>query len=424
MDIRPFSGWHYRGPDVSTQIAPPYDVLNRKQKEDFLAGDSANIVAVDLPHVPPSGVGPDKVYRDAAKVMQMWQDQGVLCHDEKPAVYAYQQDYTWAGVSYSRRALLAGVHGTPLGVDVMPHEHTFAGPKADRLKLTTATRMQLSPIFGFFKDPSAGLIDRIWSRLPGDGPALTGTLEGVVNKLWVITDPGDLDDITSTLAAEKVYIADGHHRYTTALNYADALEQAGIIDPDHPARYVLFALVERDDPGLLVLPTHRVVRGLADFDPDALVAALGENFTVTPFTGLDDLSDADAFLAPQGEHALAMLAGDRVWTVRLKNPAAMEAACPDAHVAYRQLDVAILQALILDGPLQQWTTDETEITYTPHGNEAWSDVREGRAEAAFILQHTPLAAVQAIADANESMPHKSTYFYPKIATGMILKPLD
>lgn len=423
MDIRPFRGWHYRGPDISTQIAPPYDILHQADKDAFLAADPTNIVAVDLPHCPPKSVGPDECYKAAAKLLAKWQEEHVLYRDEKPALYAYEQSYTWGGRHFARRAMLCGVRATPLGVDVIPHEHTFAGPKADRLKLTTVTKTQLSPIFGFYEDP-IGVTEKLWAAAP-DEPTLTAELRGVTEKLWVVTDPATIKEIHAALKNTPVYIADGHHRYTTAMNFCHALRDGGLIDEEHEANFVLFALVARTDPGLLVLPTHRVIRGL---DPSFRFAELLErmkaDFDIRQITPPDDLSDADAFLEPYGRGAMSLLAGEDVWIAKLKSPDAMAKAAPDQCDAWRSLDVAVLHKLVIEKALAPWAPQEQNIEYTPNGNAARHAACSGDAQVVVVMQGTPLEAVEAVANAGEAMPHKSTYFYPKLATGMILKPVE
>ena len=423
MDIRPFRGWRFAGPEISSQIAPPYDVLQQADKDGFLAADATNIVAVDLPHMPPKTVGPDAAYQAAAKRLAQWQADGTLVQADAPAMYVYEQSYSWAGVEYVRRAVLAGVRATPLGEDVIPHEHTFDGPKADRLKLTQETHMQLSPIFGFYNDP-IGTVDVL--RASAGEPIVTAELQGVTEKLWAVTDAAAIGQVQDALANVPVYIADGHHRYTTAMNYRDQLRDAGEIDSEHEANFVLFALVAGDDAGLIVLPTHRVAAGLTDaFSPQALADALGDAFEVAPMADAAmDLSDADAALSPIGTHGMALAWQDQLWSIRLVNADAMTAVAPDQPQPWRDLDVAILQELILDRALTSFKSDDFQISYTPDGNAARSQVQSGQADAAFLLQSTAVAAVEAVADAPASMPHKSTYFYPKLATGMILKPVE
>lgn len=423
MDIRPFRGWHFPGSDVSSTIAPPYDILTQQNKDELLARNSDNIVAVDLPHVPPKDLGPDEAYLAAAKLLRDWQNSGVLVREQAPALYAYEQSYTWGGKTYARRAMFAGVRATPLGEDVIPHEHTFAGPKADRLKLTECTKTQLSPIFGFYNDP-IGVTDKLLSAAASE-PTIHGVLNGVTEKLWVIDDPQTVNDIQKALANVPVYIADGHHRYTTAMNYSKTLRDAGKIDADHEANFVLFALVARDDPGLLVLPTHRLVSGLSD---EATAAGLCEKLAPVFECGkIDasavDLADADAYLKPFGTGAMLLIDAREMWMIRLVDSAAMTAAAPDECDDWRKLDVAVLQKLIIDSALSEWKTGDFAVEYTPDGNMARDTVNDGGADIGIVMQGTPLSTVEKIANLGASMPHKSTYFYPKIATGMILKPL-
>jgi uncharacterized protein (DUF1015 family) len=427
VDIRAFRGWRFSaGPagEVSAQIAPPYDILSLQDKDALLARSATNIVAVDLPHVPPKELGPEAVYAAAAEILSDWKQSGVLVRDSRPALYAYQQTYTWDGRAYARRAILAGVRATPLGRDVIPHEHTFAGPKADRLRLTEKTKMQLSPIFGFYND-SAGASAALWGAAENRPPDLFGERGGVGEALWRIDDEAVIARVRTALADKPVYIADGHHRYTTAMNYADALRAAGEIDDHHEANFVLFALVARSDPGLLVLPTHRIVRGLNEhFSEDLLIRSLSDNFRIEGGPINSGRWAGGAVPSPSQPGVLGVLGRDRVWFCRLKDPVMMERARPDRSDAWRALDVAILHELILDRVLANWGGGEFDILYTPDATAAHRAVEGRNAEIAFLLHGTPLSAVQAVADAGESMPHKSTYFHPKLATGMVLKPLE
>ncbi|MFA6134067.1 MAG: DUF1015 domain-containing protein [Phycisphaerae bacterium] len=429
MEIRAFRGWRYRtapGGDISALIAPPYDILSDKDKQNLLARNDHNIVAVDMPHVPPKELGPDAVYQAAAKRLADWQAAGAVVQDE-PAIYAYQQEFSRAGRTYRRRAILCGVRATELGKDVIPHEHTFAGPKADRLRLTECTRTQLSPIFGFYNDPGRA-VETLLGEITRSAPDLQGTLGEVGEKLWVIRDPQRIAAIAAALKSEPVFIADGHHRYTTALNYRDRLAGGGKLRDDHEANFVMFALVAKDDPGLVILPTHRVISKLAaDFSIDKLVASAGD-FRWQRCEGPANFSipDADALLQPFGPTAMAFVApgGKDLWVATLANPAAMQAAAPEQLDAWRKLDVAILHKLIVEKALAPWTSAQTAIEYTPDSQAVVEACRAGRASLGICLQATPLEAVESIARAGASMPHKSTYFYPKLATGLVLKPLE
>jgi len=429
MEIRPFRGWRYRpvrGKDISPFLAPPYDVLSAQDKQELLARSDKNIVAVDMPYVPPKELGPDEVYQEAARRLEQWKADGVLVQDSAPCVYLYEQTYQWAGRTCVRTALIAGVRATAFGQDVMPHEHTFAGPKADRLKLMQLTRMQLSPIFGFYRDDTGQVVE-IVKDVTRTEPTAQGELRGVTEKVWALNKGAALRKLGDLLAVKKVYIADGHHRYTTAMNYRDQLLAEGRIDSEHEANFVQFALVSRDDPGMRILPTHRILRGLtSDFSLGKLIQATPEfcwrrcNFREA------DLADADAFLAPYGQAAMAFIESKptELWVARLEKPEAMREAAPDQLQAWRELDVAILHKLIIDKAMAPWRTEQTGIEYTPDGTLVASTMKQGKAQLGVCLQATALESVQTIADAGAVMPHKSTYFYPKLATGIVLKPIE
>ena len=422
MKIRPFCGWHYPAGDVSNVIAPPYDILDQGQKDALEAKSATNIVTIDLPFMPPKALGPEEVYIAAAKRLVEWQTSGVLVQDEAPAMYCYEQTYTWAGQTYTRRAILAGVFATALGEDVIPHEHTFDGPKADRLMLTQTTGTQMSPIFGFYDDPQK-CYDLLRAAAPAE-PTITGEMDDVKEALWVVTDEAAIATVQAALAETPAYIADGHHRYSTAMNHAKALREAGEIDAEHEANFVMFCLVARDDPGLLVLPTHRVLCGLVDgFSIESLVGKL-DGFEVQKLAPGADFTDADDALSEFGPATIALLIGEDAWALTLTDPQQMVAAAPDECDAWRELDVAILHTLLIEKALGEFQGPNFDIVYTPDGTIAKTMVTSGQADAALVLQGTPVSAVEAVADAGASMPHKSTYFYPKLATGIILKPIQ
>jgi uncharacterized protein (DUF1015 family) len=276
--IRPFAGIRYsrtKGFDLSNLIAPPYDVLDEAGKAALQHKHPNNIVTVDLPHLPAKTVGPDDAYARAAVTLKSWLSAGILERDSKPAIHAYAQTYAHGGRNFHRRGLIALVKLSPFGEGhVFPHEKTYPDAIQDRLKLTQATGVQLSPIFGLFSDPRSQVTTALFKGQ--SKPQVTATLDGVQNDLWSITDATTLNTIIDLLAARAIYIADGHHRYTMALQYQkDMIENnGGRLPPNHPANFCMFVLVAMQDDGLLILPTHRLIGGLSGFDIAAFKSAI------------------------------------------------------------------------------------------------------------------------------------------------------
>ncbi len=426
MEVHAFRGWRYAAGSVNADslLAPPYDVLSLADKDALLAGSDQNIVAVDLPVCPANQAGPDEVYTAAASLLEQWKQGGVLVQEDAPALYAYQQSYTWAGKDYVRRAMLCGVRGTALGEAVIPHEKTHAGPKEDRLKLTQKTNMQLSPIFGFYNDPAGKAAELLWSAISGE-PVVSGKLNGVDEKLWAVTDSDVIAQITEVLADAPAFIADGHHRYTTALNYRDGLP--GQIDAAHEANFVMFVLVPSDDPGLLVLPTHRLFNGLTEGVTAKAVVETAPEFTWTKHDrSAMSADDVEAILAEAGQKVIGLVdaASKDLWVGELTDLDAMAGAAPDQIQAWRDLDVSILQKLLIEKAFNPLKTDKFDFGYTAKTAEALDACDGGDVQLAALLVGVPLESVQKIGQAGAYMPQKSTYFYPKVATGMVLKPLQ
>jgi uncharacterized protein (DUF1015 family) len=429
--IRPFAGIRYStklGKDISKLIAPPYDVLDAKGKAALVAKDAHNVVSIDLPHVPPKQLGPPSAYEAAAKAMNDWLASGVLAKAPRQAVYPYEQTYTHAGKTYHRRGLICLVKLTPFGVDVIPHEKTYAGPIEDRLHLMHSTGAQLSPVFGLFMDPRDEIMKKVFGAVTQ--PMCEATLDGVRNRMWEIID-GELENhLQLDFRDKKIYIADGHHRYTTALHYQKQLEEknGGPLPPDHPANYCMFVLVNGEDPGLLILPTHRLVGGLKNWNVHSFLKLIEPDFeiTATPFGGelVDELANT---LSGYGKNSIGLYDGatKKVFVIRLKNDGVMKALEPEKSDAWRSLDVAILQRAIFDNVIAHHFTDGSEPVrgYTADENEVAPRIDRGEFQVAFILQSTPIRALAELGKVGEVMPQKSTYFFPKLATGMVINPL-
>ncbi len=415
-EIQPLRALHYdldvTGPlqDLAT---PPYDVIDPVQRAALAALSPYNAVHVDLP----TG---DEMYDDAASILEQWKADGALIRDDEPAYWAVIQDYTGPdGHALTRRGIFARVRVEEYGPGkIRPHERTHPGPKEDRLRLTRATKANLSPIFSLYDDPQ----NAAWSALePATRNAPFGEVtdaDGTVHRLWRIADPEAIATVTDALAASELLIADGHHRYETARVYADEIGGEG----DH--RYVLMCLVALQDDGLTVFPTHRLIRDTTEATRTALRDAIRENFTV------EEIATAD-LRPPDGNGPLTMGYIDghhnQAYRLTLKDQAIADAALPGMPDAYRHLDTAVLEALLLTGPLELTEDDISHLNglgYSRTDAEALELVQSGQYEAAFFLRASPVQQVRDVAATGVNMPPKSTYFFPKVLTGLLYNPLS
>jgi uncharacterized protein (DUF1015 family) len=415
-EVLPLQAVHYDLGKVAIAdvVAPPYDVIDDTQRTELAGRSPYNVVELDLPRDPGGG----DPYEHAAELLGQWTDQGVLARDTQPTIWALEQDYSAPdGSRLTRRGFLARVKLAPYGEGIRPHERTQPGPKEDRLRLTRATGHNLSPIFALHPGNA-------WQHLE---PSLGGDPWGEVtdgdettHRVWRIDDPAVQEAISGELADAELLIADGHHRYETSLAYQREVGEGG------PADYVLMALVSLEDPGLTVFPTHRLASGLAD-DP-AKQEALG--------TGLRELFDVEEVpmdrLDPAGEEGVGVFGYvdsqfERAYRLRLASNPALDQALAGRSEAYRTLDAAILEELVLKGILGMSAGDiaaKRGIGYTPSIDAARAKLDAGDYQAAFLLRPTPIEQVREVAAAGETMPPKSTYFFPKLLTGLVFNPLS
>jgi uncharacterized protein (DUF1015 family) len=418
-DVQPLRALHYDLGVVGSMqavTAPPYDVIDPDQRAALAERSPYNVVSIDLPE--PSEPGGDP-YAHAAELLERWQAEGAVVRDEEPALWALVQDYTGPdGAPRTRRGIFARVRVEDYGPGrIRPHERTHPGPKEDRLRLTRATRANLSPIFSLYADPEGGA----WGAVAPatEGPAF-GELtddEGTTNRLWRVADPDAIAAVQRTLADAELLIADGHHRYETARVYADEVGGEG----DH--RYVLMCLVALEDPGLEVFPTHRLIRDTTSETQEALAGALRESFDIAAI-------DQSQLRPPDDEGPFSMGYIDahfqRAFRLTLKDQAIADRALEGLPEPYRRLDTAILEALVLKGPLGLSEDDISHLRglgYSRTDEEALDLVVSGAYDAAFFMRATPVDQVQEIAATGRSMPPKTTYFFPKVPTGLLFNPL-
>ena len=420
--IRPFTAIRYarKFGDLSNLIAPPYDVLNEAQKAALQQRHPNNIVTVDLPYLPPKTVGPDEVYQRANTTLQSWLAAGILERDKRPALYPYAQTYQWGNRSFHRRGFLALVRLSPFGQgEVVPHEKTYPGAIEDRLKLMRHTGMQLSPVFGLFSDPRGEVNNLLYGQV--GKPEQSGTMEGVQNDVWAVPQAEIETQVIDALKKKPIYIADGHHRYTTALQYQKEIaeQHGGKLPPVHPANFCLFDLVPMQDDGLLILATHRLIGNLTNFDMTIFRSAVKEYFDIIETNLRPEQFEESA----TANHTFGLYEGAtrKLYLMRLRNDDILKPLMPNQSDAWRRLDVAILQHYLLDAVIQpEFAKGEVTKGYIANTLEIAPNVDGKRFQIALMLKSTPLSALEELGKHNEVMPQKSTFFYPKLATGMVI----
>jgi uncharacterized protein (DUF1015 family) len=426
-DVQPFRALHYdlgKVGGLAAVAAPPYDVIDEAMRAELLARSPYNAVAIDLPKPyglsGPVGEGGDP-YAEAAAKIEAWRAEGALVDDPEPAIWAIAQDYTAPdGSAHSRHGILVRVRVEDYDGSIRPHERTLPGPLKDRLDLTRATRHNLSPIFSLSTEDAWPLVEPAiagrepWGEVTDEG--------GTVNRVWRVGDPGIHAAVTELLSGAELLIADGHHRYETARAYRDEVgEERGGGGHD----YTLMALTGLADPGLTVFATHRLLSGFAG-DPERQ-ARLG--------AGLRELFDAEEIateeLDPTGEPGVGVFGfidshHKQAYRLRLKDVAALDAQLEGKPEAYRRLDSAILELLVLKGLAGLAEDDilaKRGIGYAKNVPDSLSLIEDGSYDVAFFLRPIPVDQVRAIAATEENMPPKSTFFFPKVMTGFVFNPV-
>jgi uncharacterized protein (DUF1015 family) len=425
-DISPFAGLRYatdRVGDLATVLCPPYDVIGEDERRELEARHPDNVVRLELPRG-----ADDARYTTAARLLGSWTAEGILRPDTREAFYLYEQQFGHGGQRYTRRGFFAAVRLEPFERRVvLPHEKTLSAPKEDRRRLLQATRTQISPVFGLYRD-AAGAARAIIDEAAEAAAAVDATTaDGVRHRLWPLTSAVALDGLRVLLADRQILIADGHHRYETMLGLAPELRPLDVAAGAAASDYVMMFLARAEDPGLLVLPTHRLVKDLTDFSFDGLLAAAAPAFDITP--GDETTAEAiEARLASDGASRVvfAVRAPGRKQTFwfALKPILDLSALGPPA---LRNLDVTVLHGVIL-GPLLRIDAEalakQSFLTYTHDTAEALARVDRGDVQAAFFMNPTKVEQVLAACEAGSVLPQKSTYFLPKLATGLVMYRLD
>jgi uncharacterized protein (DUF1015 family) len=421
VDLRPFRAVRYTpaaGP-MEQLVCPPYDVISAAQERALLARNANNMVRLELAEV--SGDAPPTRYSDAAAAYAAMQADGLLARDEAPAYYLLRQRFSVDGHTHERWGLLGALKAEELGTGVLPHEDTAPGPKADRLALMEATGANFSPIMLLYRDPS-GAVDAARRKAAAGAPLADFTADdGQGYALWRVDDPAALEAIGTALAAQPAYIADGHHRYETAVVYAGRHPEGG----EAGAR-VLACLIDFADPGLLIQPYYRVLHSLDGAQRQRLEQVLAEGFTAQPApagarTGAALQEAVDQ--AAQGRVVLGV--AEQGKPPRLLTPTAATAPQPDAKAApevqVRSVEARVLQEAVFRPVLGDGFP--ANVAYVHDGAEALAMVERGEGQMAFFVKGVPAPVFEAVVGAGIRLPRKSTYFHPKLPSGLVIKPL-
>lgn len=430
VDIAPFRAIRYDenkvGP-IDRVIAPPYDVIAPKEQDELYAGHANNIVRIDLNRAEPGDEELSRYHR-SQRIFRTWLEHNIMRRDTQPAFYVLSQTFTGPdGVERVRTGFFGCARITRFGEGpIMPHERTLTGPKLDRLRLFRATQANLSPIFGMYRDPDEKVLSVLKSAMKLQ-PEVTATMAGVVNRMWVLSDRGKGEEIVGALANEKIYIADGHHRYETALAYRDERRNEGApADGAHERVMMFVAAVE--DPGMVVFPTHRLVHGVDGLDEGKLLREIDRFFDRTEAPSAEAIVGA---LAAAGKHgnAYAMTTANGRWLIVAKKDAPWdEVRALPSHPDVRKLDVTILHSVVLEHLLdisKEAQATEQNLRYSKDAREAFAAPRDQPGvQVGFLMNPTKVQEVIDVSNAGEVMPQKSTFFYPKIPSGLVLYPLD
>ena len=438
-EIRPFHGLRYqvsRVGELSAVISPPYDVISPQEQRALYARSPYNVVRLEFAVERPTDSDTDNRYTRAAADLRRWAAEGILAYDQRPALYVYDQEFSHQGTLYRRRCLLTRVRLEEwTAAIVRPHENTMAQPKEDRLHLLRATGANLSPVLALYRDEDRRIAQTLDEALAGKPPVAAADVGDEGHTLWAIDDEEAQTRLAALFESRPLYVADGHHRYETALSYRKERREARPAwTGDEPENFVLTGLTAAEDPGLLVLPIHRLVQFPSlDDDPLQTLARYASVEQVDGTTGEPEaaLERLLALMAERGRTASAFglcLGDERLFLATVEDAVGLvRSLCPDCPVEWRNLDVAVLHFALL-GMVLRINPDAIEeggaVATIEDARAAYEAVRDGRYSAAFLLNAVPVAQVLAVADSGRRMPRKSTFFHPKLATGLVINTLD
>lgn len=430
-DIRGFRGFRYDLGSVGTLsdvVAPPYDVVDAALQKRLYDSSPYNAIRLELTRDEPGDDDTNNKYTRAGNTLREWVLANVVKQDTARGLYVYEQEYTVEGKTFTRRGFMARVRLEPFGKGkIYPHEQTMSGPKEDRLKLYRATGFNLSPVFGLYPDSSDEVFTALEPLIRTAPPLVAKDHLGVTNRLWTITDSATVSKVIGLMGPKPVYIADGHHRYETGVKYLEERREAGEVPDDEAApNFCLMMLVGMSDPGLLILPTHRLVSGLAnDVTAPQLEDILKDHFDILERTGTNAQAAWEHVQMDGSQSAFAFgTVADGQWTVaKFRTPEVMATLAPEQSEDWRALGVSILHKLVLDRLIREKVGGTPVCKYVHLLSEVTEDTSKKACQLACLVPPATMGHVERIAGNGEKMPPKSTYFYPKLLTGLVFNSL-
>lgn len=436
-EIHAFRGLRYDLGHVGSLAdvtAPPYDVIGPDFQKQLYEQHPANVIRLILNREEPGDDDQNNRYERAARHLRNWRREGVLHAEADAAVYVYHQQFEYAGESFTRRGFMARVRLQRFGEgNIYPHEETHSAAKEDRLKLTKACRANLSQIFGLYPDADNAAQNILETQCSGVAPLEAVDHLNVTHRLWPVTDVKTISEVAAVVGPKPMYVADGHHRYETACNYRDFLREQGELDATHPANFVLTMCVSMNDPGMIVLPTHRLFRGLPAIDSDQLATKLsgafetrvaGEGVDLAPTLWESIESEDD-----QGQLGF-YTAKDQRWVLARLAPAGvqrMQELAAEHSEDWRGLGVSVLQRLVIETLLDAPQLPKPKYVHLVEELIEAIDADDASSPEfplACLVMPATLEHVRLISEHNERMPAKSTYFYPKLLSGLVINPLE
>lgn len=447
-EIQAFRGIRYnlgRVGALTDVVTPPYDVIGPELQEHFYNLHPNSFIRIDLNKIEPGDDDEqNNRYTRAAKIYKEWRDGGILMTEADPAIYVYHQEFTAEGTTYVRKGFLGRQRLTRFGEgQVFPHEETLPAAKVDRLMLMVTTKANLSPVFGLYPDPQCEADTLLDQAVAGKTPLVATDHLGVVHRLWPVTDVAVIAKLSAIMGPKPIFIADGHHRYETACNYRDQIYDSGFLSKDHPANYVLMMCVAMDDPGLIVMPTHRLFRTAgpaADGKPVALppeqlaltstelAAKLAPCFTTRPAgKGPEAAASVWEDIETGGQQGAIGLytQKDGCWLIATITPAGkarMAEVANEHSEAWQSLGVSLLHRLIIGDLLD--CKELPKPSYVHLIQEVSDGLKTGEYPLAAVVMPATVEHIRTISMSGERMPAKSTYFYPKLLSGLIINPLE